>query len=384
MPQPLKVWLPAPLISDESGPAFQLLSEHTAQFSEDNGIPVEFRVKNSSGVGGIMSTIRAGKEVAPGALPDAALIRRRDLTPTQASQYLQSMETLFSSSVLNDLAGGVEFGQIPFEGERALFGFPFLFDLLVGLHAQPLLKTGTRLSFADVLANEAEFLFPAARANGLNQTFYHQYLAAGGAIPGSDVAAINEEALQKVLQFYDDLARNGLVSPDVLTYQSPADYRNDFINRGENLQLAIFSASDYLSMIQEQEAALLATEIPTADANGSSILNGWLWVIVTPDRNRQASAARFIEWMMEPAFHAGFALELHHLPSQPAILSESLPSAADTALFARLLADSVLPLPEGEGGAVPRLIQEALKQVLHAEATASQATQDALSQFAER
>ena len=383
-PQPLRIWLPAPLISDESSDAFQLLSEHTAEFIANNEIGVQFRIKDVGKIGGIMATIRAGKEVAPGALPDVTLIRRRDLTPTQASEYLQSLETLFSSSVLNDLAGGIDFGQIPLEDERTLFGLPYLFDMLVAVHAQPLVKTGAGLSFNDVLANEANFLFPGARVSGLNQTFYLQYLAAGGSIPSDGLMAINEEALQKVLQFYEDLLRNGLISPDVLTYQSPASYLNDFINRDDRLQLAIFSVSDYLTMIQQQEAALLATEIPTVDANASSILNGWLWILVTPDRNRQALAARFIEWMMEPAFHADFARALYHLPSQPAILSDSLPPDTDVNFFAQLLASSVLPLPEGEAGPAPRLMQEALKHVLHGDATASQATQDALSQLAER
>lgn len=383
-PQPLKVWLPAPLISDETGSAYQLLANHTAEFSGGNGIAVEFRIKESSGVGGIMSTIRAGKDVAPAALPDVTLIRRREMTSTQASQYLQSLETLFSSSVLNDLAGGVGFGQIRLEGERALYGLPYLFNMLISVHAQPLEKAGTRLSFADVLANEADFLFPAARANGLNQTFYLQYLAAGGAAPEDGVMALSEDALETVLQFYEDLYVRGLISPDVLTFQSPAAYLSDFINRGERRLLAVFSTSDYLTLIQQQETILLASEIPTAAANGSSIQEGWLWVLVTPDRNRHAYAARFIEWMMEPAFHASIARALHHLPSQPATLPDSLPPAADTALFQRLLADSVLPLPEGDGGATPRLMQEAVKQVLHGDASASQATRDALSQLADR
>ena len=179
--QPLTVWLPAPLISDESGPAFQLLSDHTAEFSRNNNIAVEFRVKATGTVGGIMSTIRAGKEVAPGALPDLTLIPRRDFTLAQARETLQSFETLFSSSLLNDLAGGFGFGQIRFEGQRALFGMPYLFDMLIGVHALPLVKSSTRLSFADVLANKANFLFPAARAGGLSQTFYLQYIAAAAA-----------------------------------------------------------------------------------------------------------------------------------------------------------------------------------------------------------
>ncbi len=382
-PQPLTVWLPAALISDESGRAYQLLSEHAANFANGNDIAVEFRIKATEGVGGILSTIRAGKEVAPAALPDLTLIPRRDFSPAQAREYLQSLETLFSASLLMDLAGGLAFGQIPLEGEIALFGLPYLFDLLIGAHTQPMGKADERLSFADVLANEASFLFPAARANGLNQTFYHQYLAAGGTGPSDGLMTIDEAALLKVLRFYESLLQGGLVSPDALSYPSPRAYINELMNRDERQLVAIISVSDYLALI-EQETQLMASEIPTADANGSAILNGWLWVMVRPDRNRQTLAARFLEWLMEPVFHADLARALHHLPSQPAILADSLPGSADGELLAQLLERAALPLPEGEGGAVPRLMQEALIDLLHGEATAADATEQALGALAER
>ena len=189
---PLQVWLPAPLISDESGEAFQLLSEHTAAFSLNNDVAIEYRIKDVGKVGGILSTIRAGKDVAPAALPDVALIRRRDFTPAQARQYLQSMETLFSSSLINDLDDGLEFGQIALEAGIALYGLPYLYDVLLAVHSQPLQTAGARLTFADVSANETAFLFPAARTNGLNQTLYLQYLSAGGASPGDGAMTINE------------------------------------------------------------------------------------------------------------------------------------------------------------------------------------------------
>ena len=82
-PRPLKVWIPAPLIADESSAAFQSLREHTLVFSERSGLAVDYRIKDVGVVGGIMSTIRSGSEVAPGALPDITMIRRRDLTPTK-------------------------------------------------------------------------------------------------------------------------------------------------------------------------------------------------------------------------------------------------------------------------------------------------------------
>ena len=141
-PRPLQVWLPAPLISDESGAAFQLLSEHTAAFSLNNGIDIEYRIKDVGKIGGIMSTIRAGKDVAPAALPDVTLIRRRDFTPSQARQYMQSLESLFSSSLINDLDYGLAFGQVSLEAGIALYGLPYLFDVLLAVHSRPLQSAG--------------------------------------------------------------------------------------------------------------------------------------------------------------------------------------------------------------------------------------------------
>lgn len=380
----LKVWLPAPLISDESGNAYQLLSEHTAQFSASNNIDAIYRIKDVGKIGGIVASIRAGKEVAPEALPDVALIRRRDFGPALASEYLQSLETLFSSSLLNDLDDSVEFGQIPLEGGRSLYGLPYFFDLLLSVYTQPPGAARNLLSFDDMLSDEVAFLFPAARTNGLNQTFYLQYLAAGGMTPDDGVMSVDEDALRTVLKFYDILVQRDLISADVLTFQSPAAYAADFANQLDRPQLAIFNASDYLAMIDRQAINIVAAEIPTADGNGSSILNGWLWVIVTPDRGRQALAARFLEWMMEPAFHADFARALYHLPTQPAILDQSLPAAADSQFFSELLFSAALPLPEGEGGTAPRLMQEALVHVLHGDLSAAEATRQVIEQLAER
>ena len=383
-PAPLKVWLPAPLISDESGAAFQLLSEHTAAFASSNAIDIEFRIKDVGKVGGILSTIRAGKDVAPAALPDVTLIRRRDFTPTQARQYLQSMETMFSTSLINDLDDGLEFGQISLETGRALYGLPYLFDVLLAVQSQPLETSGFHLTFNDVINNKATFLFPAARTNGLNQTFYMQYLSAGGRIPSDGVMSVDEEALGAVLRFYEDLVNLELVAPEVLTFQSPAAYQSEFISRSDRPQLAVFSASDYLAMIDQQDATLTAAKAPTLSGAGRSIRDGWLWVLVTPDMSRQALAARYLEWMMEPDFHADFARALYHLPTQPALMDNSLPPTVDRQFFVELLDDATLPLPENEGGTAPRLMQEALIDVLHGDATAAQATRQVLNQLAER
>lgn len=382
-PPPLKVWLPAPLIADESSEAYQLLSEHTDIFSERAGIGAQFRIKDVGTAGGIMSTIRAGSDVAPGALPDVTLIRRRDFTPTQARQYFQSLETLFSSSLINELGGALTFGQIPLDDAVALYGLPYFFDLLLSIYTPDAGDLGYAPTFDDVLGSGVSFHFPAARTNGLNQTTYLQYLSAGGSRQGEVVSEINETALRKVLEFYQALIEAQQLTADVLAIQSAAAYLSDIHSRAEAPQLAIANASDYLSML-EQNPALEVASIPTADGLAASALDGWLWVIVTPDLSRQSLAARFLEWMMEPVFHANLSLTLHHLPAQTAAFPDSLPEAVDRQFFADLLASATLPLPEGESGAASRLMQEALARVLHGEATATAAAREALAQFTAR
>ena len=381
-PPPLKVWLPAPLIADESGHAFELLRAHTATFTERTRIDAQFRIKAVGVVGGIMSTIRAGSDVAPGALPDIALIRRRDFTPAQARQYLQSLETQFSSSLINELGESLAFGQIPLDDEVALYGLPYLFDALLAI-ATPAANLDSAPGFDALLASGAFFHFPAARASGLNQTTYLQYLSAGGSRQGEALNEIDESALLAVLDLYESLVGAEQVSPDALGFQAPAAYLSDFSSRPDEAQVAIAYASDYLNLLG-QNPDLLAATIPRASGSGTSVLDGWLWVIVTPDLSRQSQAARYLEWLMEPAFHAQLAQALRHLPSQSVALADSLPDGVDRQFMTDLLASATVPLPEGEGGTASRLMQEALAAVLHGEATAEQATREALAQFAAR
>ncbi len=382
--RPLQAWLPVPLISDESGVAFALLQEHTSDFSANNDINVEFRIKDVGVTGGIMSSIRAASEVAPGALPDVALIRRRDFTPTQARQYLYSMENLFSSALISDLGTALESGQIPQDGSMELYGLPYFFEVLHAVATQPLAASPLSLRFDDVLAKSATLLFPAARSTGLNETFYLQYLTAGGSSPRNDVVEVDESALFAVLEFYEQLVNQALIPVDVLSYQSPIQYMPEFLSGADPAKVAVFSSSQFLSMLGQHDAELFPSNIPTANGESLATRDGWLWVIITPEQRRQTLSARFLEWMTEPAFHAEFAKALYQLPTQPAILGDSLPENVDHEFYEELLYKGILPLQESEGGSAPRIMQEALIRVLHDEASAAAATRQVMNQFADR
>ena len=382
--RPLSVWLPAPLIADTGSAAYEFLLSHTETFANNNGVTVQYRIKDVGAVGGIMSSIRSGSEVAPGSLPDIALLPSSEFSPTTARQYLQSMETLFSSSLINDLDNALEMGQILLEGSTALFGLPYFLELLHAVYAIALPGVDDGLSFDDVLISDATLILPAARPTGLNQSVFLQYLTAGGSLTRDGNLVVDEEALRALLQFYQSLTQQDRVAAEVLTYQSPAAYQSRYIELAADGRIGVFWSNEFLAMRDQALPSAKPVNIPTLNGDSLATRRGWLWVILTPDGRRQTLSARFLEWMTEPEFHAAFAQLLYQLPTQSAILEESLPNPLDHDFYAELAASAIPQMPESEGGTVPRILQEAFAQVLRGEATAASATRQVVNQFASR
>lgn len=379
--QQLNVWLPASLLADSTSEPYQILIEHTTQFIANNNLAVDYRVKAVGASGGIMSTIRSGSVVAPGALPDVALIRRSDLIATQAPLFLQSLDTMFSSALIDDLDNTLKIGQVNQAEGLELFGLPYFVDVLMTAYTQENDELDATLLFEDLLNYGDQFLFPAGRANGLNQTVYLQYLAAGGAPARNDDLNINSNALQSILEFYESAHEQGLFADELETYNSPSAYRTDFINSTDKQFFAVFSSSELLSLLR-QDSSLGVSSLPTPNNKTVTTIDGWVWVMVTPDPRQQDLAVRYLNWMMQPDFHAELARELNQLPAQQSALENSLPSNIDLIFIETLLNNAVLPLPESDGGTVPRAMQEAFIQVINGDLTAEEATQQVVEQFA--
>jgi ABC-type glycerol-3-phosphate transport system substrate-binding protein len=104
--------------------------------------------------------------------------------------------------------------------------------------------------------------------------------------------------------------------------------------------------------------------------------------MVTPDPAQQDLAVRYLNWMMQPDFHAQLSRTLNWLPAQSSALEASLPNTLDPEWIETLLTNSVLPLPDSEGGTVPRAMQEALIAVINGDLTAQEATAQVVDQFA--
>jgi multiple sugar transport system substrate-binding protein len=232
--------------------------------------------------------------------------------------------------------------------------------------------------FEDVLTRELPFVFPAGRANPLNNTFYVQYLAAGGTPLQGGVLTVNENALLTVLSFYQQAYETGVVDKSLVNYTSPLDYQLELVNG--TIDTAVINSTTLLTL-HAQGVDLFVAPVPTHSGQMATQLNGWMWVMSTSDPVRQALAARFLEWMMDADRQEQYAQSIYMLPSQRNALQAWNDTELDTGKITAFLTNAYLPLTATDSSTVVRAMQNALIAVITGERTAEDATQDVLDQI---
>ncbi|MBN1965182.1 MAG: hypothetical protein JW910_11090, partial [Anaerolineae bacterium] len=97
------IWWPASLLPDPDTPAEATLNAQVDEFQSAHGMSVLLRAKRLLGAGGIMSTLRTAGQVAPGALPDLALVRREQLLAAAGTGLIYPLDNLLPDSALRGL-----------------------------------------------------------------------------------------------------------------------------------------------------------------------------------------------------------------------------------------------------------------------------------------
>lgn len=375
----LIIWWPEPLAPVDRVDVTDVLARQIEAFgmAEGGDVEIEFRLKRMQDIGGIMPTLRAASAVAPSAVPDITLMRREDLLVAAQSGLIQPLEGVTSTAIVGGLYQvALQLGQI----DDQLYGLPYVLDVQHLSYLPPSGQTDsyTGWRFEDVLDRGQPFTFPAARASGVNSTFFIQYLAAGGSLPdASGVLTVNADALRTVYEFYEQAARADLVDESSLDYTNSTDYATQL--RSGQIVTAVTRSSLFLSLWSENRR-WRAAPLPTASGGSPSMVNGWMWVMTTTNPERQALAARFMNWMMGQDRQREYAEIIYMLPSQDRILRAIGESQPYASVFDNLLSNSIPAVPENTGGAVARAMQIALVDVLTGVRTADEATQYVLSQ----
>ncbi|MCA0457268.1 MAG: extracellular solute-binding protein [Chloroflexi bacterium] len=369
----LRVWWPDSLEPAGNQTAALMLADYMETFRTTvPDLTLDLRLKKAQDIGGIIQTLRSAITVAPDALPDITLLRRSDFLAAVEAGYLQPIQGSVTSAILGDLyPAALDLGRV----DGVLYGLSYALDV-EHIAYRPVVLNGNFASFEDVLQDQQKFVFPAGVTQGLSDVLLLQYLSAGGTMNELVQGRPNAEALETVLDFYEQAVQEGVIDRSVLDYARSDDYL--FQLAQGKFDAGVITSSQYLSLLTNGQT-LQAAPIPLADGQPSTVVNGWMWVVVTKDRDQQLLALRFAEWMMDSERLAVYTRMVNMLPSRRAAM-RSWDGGDFTELANTLLANAYLPVAEGDSGTL-RSMENALAAVISGQRTSADAVQDVLEQL---
>lgn len=312
-PLEVRVWWPDELYPDEGSPAETVLNRQLESFVQTYAsYDLDLRRKRSSGLGGILPTLRTALPVAPGVTPHLTLMKRADMVTAATEGLILPVEGWAPDDVLQNLLPGTRtMGEI----DEVLYGIPYTLNF-----EHMLYRTSTfdepPLSFADVLARKPAYRCPAGVPSGseANRILLLQYLEAGGQLANiNELSVLDREPMLAVLEYYEAGTTAGIFDASLLDITQYETYWNDFVTAEANF--VCVNSSTYLHHKDSLQAVGLSP-IPTLDGNPITVVDGWMWVLTTQDPDEQAQARAFLSWMMRISQQSEFTEALGVIPSQ--------------------------------------------------------------------
>ncbi len=359
-PAALRVWLPPEFTPDLDTPDGRLLAEQIQAF--ENAFPgtaVEIRTKAPSGPGGLLASLAAAANAAPGVLPDVIALRREDLVGAVAAGLVTPPEPLAPAELLNDF---YPFAQAMGKVNGAWQGLPFAADARVMAYLTTVYPSPP-LHWADLLTGT--LVIPADEPSGL--TLLTIYLAQGGALQdAAGKVMLDVDVLARTLTLFQGLQADGTLRQSTVDYADPAETWEVFRQRRANL--AVTSAHFFLAEYSRVEGAS-ATLLPTAGEAPLALVDGWSWVLVAGTQpGNQALAAELVGWLLRPDESAAWTEAANVLPTRAASLARwqearLRPMVSDFVAHAQLQPSAAVV------GSVGPALRQALADVLAGRAT---------------
>jgi ABC-type glycerol-3-phosphate transport system substrate-binding protein len=307
----IRVWWPDELYPQTSGEAEDILLEQFEGFRLTyTSYTLDMRRKRTSGMGGILPTLRTATPVAPGALPDLTLMRRADMLTAATEGLIVPLDDWVPPDLITgDLLPGTQaLGEI----DGVQYGIPYAVNMIHSVYRAAVF-TEAPLSFNDVLLQKPVYLFPGG-TTPVNWTLLLQYRAAGGALVNAEGApALDRDPLVAVLSYYARGVEQGLFDPALLQYTRYDEYWNRFASGDANL-IGVDSMTYLAHKTAVQNIGLAS--IPTLGTTPITALDGWMWVVTTNDPDRQQQALVFLSWMMRISQQSSYTEAFGILPSQ--------------------------------------------------------------------
>jgi ABC-type glycerol-3-phosphate transport system substrate-binding protein len=355
----LTVWTTERVVpSDDTAGGEELLAQLAAFDESHPDIQVEFYVKRVSGPGSTLAYLRSAPPVAPGVLPDLALVDRDTLVQAATEGLIVPIETLVDPAIVSALYPAAS--QLGTVGEQ-LMGLPYVLEVQHMVYRETAFEQPPA-SFEAVLASPIPYVFPAGTLGNVSHTLLLQYMAAGGRLADeAGVPVLDVVPLTQVLDFYVQAHEAGKVDTALFQITDPAETWHMYLERRAGL--AVVTSTLYLAGRSEARSTGLCW-IPTPTGEPFALASGWSWVVVTPDPDQQARAMALVNFLMNPVNQGTYTQAAGWLPSQQAALAvwgDDDPYLS----FGHQLLSNARPLPDVSLRAVVGpAIQDALEDVL--------------------
>jgi ABC-type glycerol-3-phosphate transport system substrate-binding protein len=302
--------------------------------------------------------LRTAGPVAPGALPDLTLMHRADMVTAATEGLIYPLTDWVPSDLVggNLLPGVRSLGEI----DGVLFGVPYALNLDHIVYRTSVLPEPL-LTFADVLAQQPKYTFPAG-TTPVNWTVLLQYWAAGGRLADQNGSAkLDRDPLLLVLNYYAQGVDKGIFGSALLSRTQFGDCWTDFVT-GTAYMIAVDSIT-YLTHKDSIADSVGLASVPTVDGSPITVLDGWLWVLPTQDPDHQQRARAFLSWIMRVSQQSLFTEALGVLPSQQRALQ--LWDDKAYADFAQDILPSAQVIPAAQrNNAAAAVLQESVASVL--------------------
>lgn len=279
----LRVWTNTRFSPD----ANSILIDQIDQFSTENNIEIEVRVKDEDGVATSLNYVRTGRNIAPKLMPDLILLNDTELN-SALNDELIALVDVYGVETADWYAAGRNL--VVDADEQMMIGWPLAFTELY--HA-----VWNRSSFTETFATWDEWLetdvvigVPADAQAAMCLTLAHY-------------APAPNEPFDEA-QMITALAQVGRAADQVLVGSPLTDSR---------VNGALMSANEFIQLTDTE--TLTPSALPTPPTAGL-----WLWGITTDDPERQAAVINLLTWLMNGQNSGQLTQSLQLIPANRSAL----------------------------------------------------------------
>lgn len=368
-PITLTVWLPDALVPPGNVTATAVLTQQIAAFAASQPeLEVQVLTKRALGPGDILDLMRTAAPVAPSVLPDVTLLDLADVPWAAQSALLRPLNGLVPDDVLADMFPFAETGR--FDERWLAVAYAVDVEHLVYPSVRAL---SPPVTWTQIVSGSRPYLFPAGSTDAL----LAQYLAAGGRWMDADgQPMLDAAALTQMLRQLKDAQQAGVISANVLSFDSPEDTWAAYLKAPN--QIADVHASRFITQHSVLTGTLTAS-LPGYGEPARAIARGWAFVVPSRDPARASVAAALVRWLVSAENEGTFTRAANWLPVRRSAFDYWYPPDRYTAFLRRELERAVPPPPAPIAQVIGPAIQKTVADVLRGQAQPEEAAMSAVT-----